>query len=158
MFALMEDAYDNLSRARFESDLNAKQWAILLSRRDTGELVGFSTQTTLNCQIGQTSVQALYSGDTVVRRDHWGDFALAHAWGNLARQLIAEQKANYLYWFLTSKGYRTYHYLPLFFQQFYPCCLVPTPPWESQVIVALAQQIAPNAFDRSTGIIRADSH
>jgi hypothetical protein len=157
MFALMAGCYANIRRSAFEADLDAKHWVLQLRSRATGELVGFSTQVLLHVEVLNTTVDALYSGDTVVDRCHWGDPALAHIWGNFALSLMKQSASRSLYWFLTSKGFRTYRFLPLFFRDFYPRTDVRTPPWESAVLDALGRQVAPTRFDDVRQIIRADS-
>jgi hypothetical protein len=157
MFELMEQSYENKDRKLFDADLDAKQWVILV-RRPAGDcIVGFSTQVLLQCRVGSESVTALYSGDTVVDRGHWGDPALAHAWGNFAMRLIDQHlaKRGDLYWFLTSKGFRTYHYLPLFFRQYFPREGVGAPSNERAIIDALARHVGGGQYDPQRGIIRA---
>jgi hypothetical protein len=153
----MDRTYLNLRRPLFESDLDAKHWVIQLHCPGTNQLVGFSTQVVLRVPVAGQIVHALYSGDTVVDRNHWGDPALAHVWGNLALCLMEKYEPDGLYWFLTSKGFRTYRYLPLFFHEFYPRYSVVTPPWEREVIRALAERIAPGRLDVPRQIIRADA-
>jgi hypothetical protein len=158
MFHLMEQNYANLRRSRFDADLAAKHWVILVRRPDDNRLVGFSTQVVLETHVGSECVRALYSGDTVVDRAHWGDAALAHAWGNFALGLIDEQidENRRLYWFLTSKGFRTYHYLPLFFHRYFPHPVSATPPSEQNVIHAFGAKIGGDRYEPRRAIIRAD--
>src|SRR4029079_14935139 len=101
--ALIECDDHNVRRSEFEADLNAKHWVIQLRSRVTDRLVGFSTQVLLRVEVAGVPVQALYSGDTIVDRQHWGDPALAHVWGNFSLQLIERYKQQPLVWFLTSK-------------------------------------------------------
>jgi hypothetical protein len=150
----MELSYANMRRRRFDADLNAKPWVILVRSADD-RLVGFSTQTLLEVDVGGERVHALYSGDTVIDREHWGDPALAHAWGNFALALIARQRSGLLFWFLTSKGFRTYRYLPLFFREFFPRPSTRTPDWENIVIDALGGSVGRERYDPSRKIIRA---
>jgi len=156
MYALMAACYANIRRTAFEADLDAKHWLVQLRSRATGELVGFSTQVLLQVDVLSTTVDALYSGDTVVDRCHWGDPALAHVWGNFALDLINRNTSRPLYWFLTSKGFRTYRFLPLFFCEFYPRADMPTPSWDRAVLDALGVRVASTRFDRASQIIRAD--
>ena len=60
-----------------------------------------------------------------------------------------------LYWFLTSKGYKTYRFLPLFFREFYPRSAVTTPTHLSAVIDALAMRLGESRYDRRTNVLRA---
>jgi hypothetical protein len=100
-------------------------------------------------------VRALFSGDTIIDRRHWGDSALARVWGRLALALLDEHPAEELYWFLISKGYKTYRFLPVFFQEFYPRPEVPTPGRVAEVLDALARCKFPREYDPGRGIVRA---
>ena len=105
---------------------------------------------------GGRPVQVLFSGDTIVDRQSWGDSALAHVWGRLALSLIDRHAGAELYWFLISKGYKTYRFLPLFFHEFYPRHDRPTPAWARTVLDALGRHKFPSAYDATSGVIRAD--
>jgi hypothetical protein len=158
MFGLMERSYENKRRDLFDADLDAKQWAILVRRPADDRIVGFSTQVLLKCHVAGKLATALYSGDTVVDRSEWGDPALACAWGNFALELIDQHSVakGRLYWFLTSKGFRTYHYLPLFFRRYFPCEGVDTPGTERSIIDAFGICVGGHRYDVKRGIIRAD--
>jgi hypothetical protein len=155
MFHLMERSFANMRPDRFEADLGAKQWVILVRAPDDNRLVGFSTQVMLQARVDGRRVRALYSGDTVVDRDYWGDPALAQAWGRFALERIEAHPCGPLYWFLTSKGFRTYRYLPLFFHLYFPRPQQPTPPWERAVIDAFGQVVGHECYDSTRNIIRA---
>jgi hypothetical protein len=141
MFRLMDRIYVNMRRDRFEDDLNAKQWAIIVRSPTSGDIVGFSTQVVLTVPIDGETVDALYSGDTVVDREHWGDPALASAWGNFALQLVDGRPMRRMVWFLTSKGFRTYRYLPLFFRTYFPHPARAIPARERKIIEHLGRFI-----------------
>jgi len=99
---------------------------------------------------------ALFSGDTIVDRRCWGQNLLAQAWGRLALTLIDEYPGGSLYWFLISKGYKTYRFLPLYFREFYPRFDVATPAWAKAAVEVLARRKYADAFDPVAGIIRAE--
>ena len=128
MFALMDRYYAGMKREGFEADLNEKRWVILLRERDSRAICGFSTQMILDFAIDGAPMHALFSGDTIVERRCWGQSLLAQAWGQLAIELIDRYPRGSLYWFLISKGYKTYHSLPLFFREYYPRRATATPP------------------------------
>jgi hypothetical protein len=157
MFALMVRHYANVRREAFDADLNDKRWVIQLSNPATGRLCGFSTQVLVETVVGSRPVKALFSGDTVVDRDHWGDSSLAHVWGRLALSLIDAHDGTDLYWFLVSKGYRTYRFLPVFFREFYPRNDRPTPPAAMQALDTLARCRFATRYDAEAGLIRAQS-
>jgi hypothetical protein len=108
MLALMQLCYAGVSAERFTRDLEEKQYIILLSVRRTGELVGFSTLRVAEDRMGGRPVELVYSGDTVIHPDHWGQkelqvqFARFTAWRRLRRPLRP------LLWLLLSGGYKTY--------------------------------------------------
>jgi hypothetical protein len=155
MFALMDRHYQNITRAAFAQDLAEKQWVILLLDPQTEEVCGFSTQVLFDATVAGRPIKALFSGDTIVARDRWGDPALAHVWGRLALSLIDSLPDGELYWFLISKGYKTYRFLPLFFREFYPRYDVATPAWAATVIDAFGRSRYGDRFDPGLGIIRA---
>src|SRR5947209_3996301 len=78
MFALMQRHYVNVQRGVFETDLAEKRWVILIRERADERLCGFSTQVVLDLSAGGRPIKALFSGDTIISREHWGDSALAH--------------------------------------------------------------------------------
>jgi hypothetical protein len=109
----------------------------------------------LDADVDGRQVKALFSGDTIIDRQHWGDQALAHVWGRFALSLIDGLADGELYWFLISKGYKTYRFLPLFFHEFYPRHDMLTPPWAGAVIDAFGQARYPDDYDPRAGVIRA---
>jgi hypothetical protein len=156
MFALMDRHYVNVRRDVFEADLNEKQWVIQVSHPETGALCGFSTQRLLRLEFDSRPITALFSGDTIIDREHWGDQALTRAWGRFALTLM-DQADTELWWFLISQGYKTYRFLPVFFREFYPRHDVVTPGWASALIDLLGQARYPDDYDPAAGIIRATS-
>jgi hypothetical protein len=152
LFALHAASYEGVDVARFRADLAEKQWVILL-REPAGEVVGFSTQRTLDVCVGGRAVRALFSGDTIVHPDFWGEQALVRAWCRLAGRVKAEAAGRLVYWFLISKGHRTYLYLPTFFRDFYPRFERPTPAFEAELIRVLGSSRYGDEFDEATGTV-----
>ena len=156
MFSLMETYYEHTDPSVFEADLDEKQSVILLQDPSDRVVHGFSTQMTLDLVIDGQSVRALFSGDTIVNHKHRAHNPLAQIWGQFALSLIHTNRSDHLYWFLMTKGYKTYRFLPVFFREFYPRHDGPTPAWASRVIDALGQHKYPTAYNRETGIVHAD--
>lgn len=155
MFTLMQQCFVNINLKNFSADLDRKWSVIQVHEPSGGKLVGFSTQAILQVIVDQTPISALFSGDTVVRPSHWGDPALAHEWGQFALRLIDQQSSGKLYWFLTSKGFRTYRYLPLFFREYYPRLNEELTPGETAVIDALGKLVGGERYDPERKIIHA---
>lgn len=154
MFELMSGHYLNVTRHAFETDLAEKQWVILV-RGQRGAIRGFSTQKMLSIELDGRRVHALFSGDTIVHRDEWGQQSLARQWGRFALQLIEEYTGEELYWFLISKGYKTYRFLPVFFREFFPQFDALTPAGIAARLNAFAAAKFGAAFDQSRGVIVA---
>jgi hypothetical protein len=155
LFALMDRHYVNVSRENFETDLAEKQWVIIV-RDPGGTICGFSTQTLLEAPSPGSAdgvIHALFSGDTIIEKQHWGDPALSHVWGGLALKLIDRFGEGGVYWFLISKGYKTYRFLPLFFNDFYPRHDRDTPTWAVKTIGLLARHKFPDRYDDATGLV-----
>lgn len=110
--------YEGTSPKRFYRDLISKTEALLLYY--SGILVGFSTIDYFTRQWGHTRIQVVYSGDTIVHPDHWGQKVLAFRWIERMGQLKRQQPEMPLYWFLIVKGHRTYRFLPAFARKFHP--------------------------------------
>jgi hypothetical protein len=155
MFVLMDRHYVNVQRPVFDADLDEKQWVIQVCDPLNGRLCGFSTQRLLDVEVEGRPVKTLFSGDTIIDREHWGDQALVHVWGRFALSLIDAYPGAELYWFLISQGYKTYRFLPVFFHEFYPRHDVQTPPWVLPVIDALARFRYAEEYDAATNVIRA---
>jgi hypothetical protein len=155
MFALMQAYYEHIDRATFDADLAEKDWVIQVLDEDTNRLKGFSTQLLLQVDVVGQPIRALFSGDTIIDRDARGQRSLFQVSGWFLRSLMSTYPGEELYWFLISKGYKTYHFMPLFFHEFYPRHDAPTPPRFVAVIDALAHFKFAGAYDRAAGIVRA---
>ncbi|HZN93939.1 MAG TPA: hypothetical protein VFB81_14605 [Myxococcales bacterium] len=117
MLALMQLCYEGVDPDRFRRDLAQKDHVILLLDRVTGELVGFSTILVRQERVGDDVADVLFSGDTVLHPDYWGQKVLD---GAFARYLFARKlrhPTRSLRWLLLSGGYKTYliiiNYFPL---------------------------------------------
>jgi hypothetical protein len=154
MFALMDRYYAGMQRESFEADLQEKKWVIQVVDSHTEAIRGFSTQMLLSVKSNGRTIRALFSGDTIVDRDCWTGNPLAKLWGRFALWLIDAHGGEDLYWFLISKGFRTYRFLPLFFHEFYPRRQAPTPKWAKETIDALAAAKFHDAYDPESGIVR----
>lgn len=156
MFSLMETFYENMDRASFRSDLDSKDWVILLED-ERKAILGFSTQKLIPFSQGEESsgdqCLALFSGDTIVHRDYWAQNPLATVWGRFALSLIDQYPDHPLFWFLISKGYRTYRFLPVFFHDFYPRFDSASPAWATDSIEALATGMFAEAYQPHRGVL-----
>lgn len=118
MLRLMQATYAEVDPESFEHDLEAKDRAVLLW--NGAELRGFSTLTFLDLSIDGLRVSVVFSGDTVVHEKNRNTMALPKAWCELMAERLSTEPGVPLYWLLTSKGYKTYRYLPIFFRDYFP--------------------------------------
>jgi hypothetical protein len=77
-------------------------------------------------------------------------------WGRFVLGLIDAAPDEPLDWFLISKGYRTYRFLPVFFREFYPRHDTPTPPEVLARLDAFGSIKFPARYDSAAGVVRAD--
>jgi len=158
MYEIFARHYDCVSFDQFLMDLSEKDCVLVLHNANF-EICGFSTQKVLHVSVGGKSVRAVFSGDTIVDRAYWGEQELGRCWCRYVSSVYAEDPTAPLYWFLISKGYRTYLYLPLFFESFYPNCAVPTPAFEQRLLDTLATAKFPDHYRSKTGLIEfPESH
>lgn len=153
MLALHCRYYDQVQRETFLGDLSEKDWAILL-RDPAGEIAGFSTLQLLALEIDGMGHRFLFSGDTVVGEKHRMSPALAGSFGHVLIRLMEQCGETNLYWFLISKGFRTYRFLPVFFHRFFPVFDQPTPAPVARLLDAVAHHKFGRQYDAASGIIR----
>ncbi|MDO8803864.1 MAG: hypothetical protein Q7R35_05505 [Elusimicrobiota bacterium] len=154
MFGLLDAHFDGVSLPAFLHDLAEKTWVIVLRDRATGNLAGFSTLMLLETSVDGVAVTAVFSGDTIIARQYWGDPVIVKAWFKFILGFSESRPGERLYWFLISQGHRTYRLLPLYLNEFYPRRGTPTPPAEKRVLDTLALAKFPGEYDPATGVIR----
>ena len=148
MFTLMCLVYDGMTRDHFDADLGNKDEVITL-RDEDGTVVGFSTQRFVHLDVDGRRVTGVFSGDTVIHPDHWGSPALFQAF---ARRYFAVRDEPW-YWFLISKGHRTYRMLPTFFTEFWPDRRAETPADAQAIMHAYATHLFGDEYNPATGVI-----
>ncbi|MEK8087129.1 hypothetical protein WNB94_11960 [Aquabacterium sp. A3] len=120
MHALFEAHYASSPLDTFLDDLSRKDGAFIVRRRDTGEIVGFSTLGVYEFQLAGRKAKGLFSGDTIIEGAHRGSRTLqkAFAWRIFIEALKAPLTPQY--WLLISKGYKTYLLMARNFPDYYP--------------------------------------
>lgn len=153
MHELLKTYFEGTNADIFYKDLAEKQWAILLFDPINGSIQGFSTQMLLERVVAGVPIKALFSGDTIINRNYWGENELAKQWLRLGEYLMTLYPQSRLYWFLISKGYKTYRFLPVYFNKFYPCYNKETPEFERKIIDDLGYFKYPNNYSSKDGVI-----
>lgn len=108
MWSVFCEYYVDISRDRFLADLNEKQFVLLLFDRGDRSVQGFSTIQVLRRHFAGKPYIAVYSGDTIINQAYWGQSALQGGFYRFLMGLKLRNPLTPLYWFLISKGYKTY--------------------------------------------------
>lgn len=154
MWALFSRYYESVDRAHFEKDLSGKDRVLLV--RDTGDqsLQGFTTVQCFDGPSGSTPYRVVFSGDTVLEKAYWGRDTLQRAFAVLLMKEKLLHPHRRVYWFLISKGYKTYLLLSRNFLEFWPRRGVDTPAREAQMLNELARQKFPEAWKPEKGVLQ----
>lgn len=154
MFNLFCVYFTYVERAKFDMDLQEKDWVIILKDSVSGQIKGFSTQMLMERQANGAAIKAIFSGDTIIHKDFWGEPTLAKVWLNFVWSLARMYKEAKLYWFLAAMGYKTYRFLPVYFKEFYPCYNKEIPEFEKRLLDSLAFCKYPVEYNKMTGVIQ----
>jgi len=156
MWLVFSNYYEDVTRDRFMGDLAGKSHVILLKDRGDGSVQGFSTLDTWDRTIGGRRVIVVYSGDTVVARPYWGQTALQRAFLRFVMGRKVAHPFTPVYWFLISKGYKTYLLLARNFPEHWPRHDRPTPSWQALLIDTLARERFGLEWRPKEGVLRHD--
>jgi len=155
MWQLFSQSYDEVTRAQFDADLAAKDAVIVGYDSGDGTFQGFSTLEVYRHVLGDTEVAVLFSGDTMLRPEYWGQTAMQAAFAGIAARQLARHPFTPLYWFLTSMGYRTYMVMARNFPaRYWPRHDAATPPLIEGLIASLARRRYGTAWDDAQRVIR----
>jgi hypothetical protein len=153
-FALFRTSYENVSHERFERDFAEKQHVILLHDRENGILKGFSTVLVREIATARGPATVVFSGDTVIDREYWGQKQLQLAFTRLLTTLKLRAPARPLYWFLLSKGFRTYLLLANAFPRSVPRAGVHDDPSMRATLDTLARERYGDQYEAAAGVVR----
>lgn len=120
MFRVFCRYYDNVALDQFVSDLSKKTGAFIIRRQRDEAIVGFSTFGVYQMEVDGKKIKGIFSGDTVLEKEHWGNRAINAAF---VKRVLVEAIKNPLtpqYWFLISKGYKTFLLMSRNFPEYYP--------------------------------------
>jgi hypothetical protein len=155
MHDLFSRQFEQVSLEQFVADLDEKNWVLLL-RRDDGTLSGFSSMHIYDFTSDGRDLKIVYSGDTVVDSQLWSDSALSYCWMGAVDYLRKIHDEERLCWFLLVSGFRTYRFLPVYSEHFYPRYDQATPDDIQRLMNALAIERFGDRYDEQTGIVRLE--
>lgn len=155
MYRIMAEFYDDTKEEVFRKDFAEKDYCLVLHNED-GRIVGFTTQKVMEIKVEDRTVKGIFSGDTIIHKEYWGDIELFKVWANFWFD-YAEKEAEEFYWFLICKGYKTYRMLPVFWKEFYPNYRCETPAYAKQIMDAYASCLYPEEYNPQTGVVEYKS-
>src|SRR6218665_5189 len=159
MLSLMQVCYAGVSAERFARDLADKQYVILLSAGRSGELVGFSTLRVVEEQMEGRAVEIIFSGDTVIHPDYWGQKELQVRFTRFLLQRKLRNPLRPLFWLLLSAGDKTYLLAGNHFADTVPRDDWQPPPERLAFLSGLTSRWFGEQFDSSQGTVRfSDAH
>jgi len=146
MYDLYENYYEQTSFEIFVEDLNCKTEVILLFDRAAGKLQGFSTLVTFSLEQGSKLIPCVFSGDTIIHERFWGQRSLGIAFLLYMLKKKLTNPFAPLYWFLISKGYKTYLLMANNFHKHYPRFETATPEPMAELIAQASERLFPGCF------------
>lgn len=152
MFERFAEQYAEVDLPMFLRDLAAKRF-VLVVREPAGPLAGFTTLAVDTAEAGGEPLRYLFSGDTFLDQRYWGDTTLLREWFRLAGRIRAEDPSTALYWFLITKGHRTFRILTSFFADYVPRRGRRRDEKLDEIRRALGRQRFGDHFDARTGLI-----
>lgn len=155
MFELFQNYYENNNFEKFCSDLSKKERVIIIRDNQRKIIRGFSTLQKIELNQFGKKIIGLFSGDTVIDSNYWGGTALSvEFFKNVVFEKIKNPTSE-VYWFLISKGYKTYLLLANNFKNYYPRYDQPTPVTIKNVIKSFANHIYDeDLYDEQTMILK----
>ncbi len=152
MFKLFEIFYENVSFERFRSDLLQKSRVIIMIDKNKS-IQGFSTLYDFDLTHEGTKFRILFSGDTIIAPDFWGTSVLTMEFLKNIILLKLKYFNRPVWWFLISKGYKTYLLLANNFINYYPRYDLDTPANYQDLLKKLSDKFYPNKFNSISGVI-----
>jgi hypothetical protein len=140
MWKLYSAYYQRACQEKFASDLNAKHFVFVGRDGETGEFCGFSTAEITKYHFQGRSVGVLFSGDTMIHPDYWGQLSLHKAFLLAGLKWKLRSPLTPLYWNLVASGYRTYLIMAKNFPTYWPRYNQATPAWERDLISFISEE------------------
>ena len=158
MLSLMRRCYEGVDDDRFRSDLARKQYVILLFDKADQSLAGFSTIALELIEHEGRTVEVLFSGDTVIHPDYWGQKVLDGAFSRFLFWRKIRRPFQPLRWLLLSGGYKTYLIILRYFQGAFPRRGLTPSAADVAFVDTLCRRWWPDQYDPAAGIVRMQGH
>ena len=153
MHELMMESYSDIDIEKFKADLMGKNHVILIIEKSSDKIVGFSTLCTLKVNTGGEEAVGVFSGDTIVTRKYWGQIALQYTFLYYLCSVKLKNPGKKLYWFLISKGYKTFLLMANNFTNYYPSEKEATPTAIKDMMDQVYHSMYPERWVPEKGLI-----
>ncbi len=153
MWEIYRSNYDNVTRAEFDRDLNEKTHVFLGMDSGDESIQGFSACKFYFQNVKGKKVGVLFSGDTMIDKDYWGQKALHTAFMKEVFSWKLRHPFTPLYWFIITMGFKTYLIMAKNAVEYWPRHDQSTPSDKKALIDALAGSKFGADYDPETGLI-----
>jgi len=120
MYEILSSYFDGVRLSVFDEDLYEKDWAVILTDSTGDQIFGFSTLQLIEDRVDGTPIRAFFSGDTIVDLPYRRSMAMANAWIRFTFTHALGHPLFKYYWFLIVNSYRSFRYLPIYANTYYP--------------------------------------
>jgi hypothetical protein len=155
MYKIFSNYYDNTNEDLFLSDLKNKDTVFLLLDKRTKDIKGFSTIKNIMIDLEGREVRGVFSGDTIIEKEYWGQGALGVAFLKYLFWQKIKKPLQPLYWFLICKGYKTYLLMANNFSEHYPRFEKETPDNDRHLIDSFSKSLFNEYYCEKSGVISA---
>jgi hypothetical protein len=154
MFDLYSTYYNSVTEEGFRQDLETKN-KVGMFLDDDNNIKGFTTFAINPAGSGTEDYNIIFSGATVMDQAHWGGFDMIRGWCRTVGKLLDRDPDKKHYWFLITKGHKTYLYFPFFFKNYIPSLNTPGNQLElKRIMDKVAYKMYGNDYDPLNGVIR----
>jgi hypothetical protein len=153
MYHLFIKYYDNVGHTTFLRDFNKKEHVCIMRTKAGNAIVGFSTVTRIKVSHNGSRYMGVFSGDTVIEKKYWGSIAIHLCFLRyLFLQRLLHPFAN-IFWFLITKGYKTYLLMANNFYGYYPRYDREANPQLAELTKLFCHSLYPGIYSEKTGLL-----
>jgi hypothetical protein len=154
MHTLFSRFYENADLKKFVEDISEKSGVILVREKtETATIRGFSTVKQVELDDRGKRAVGVFSGDTIMHPDYWGDRSLKDGFVRYMLSVKARMPRTTVYWLLISKGYKTYLLLANNFVDYYPRHDGPADPRLASIVDQYCRELFPKAYNATTRVL-----
>jgi hypothetical protein len=154
MHSVFVKYYYNADYKTFVKDLKKKTGAILLKKIDDGTIVGFSTIGLIEKTIDRKRCLGIFSGDTVIEKEYWGLSNLQTAFLRFLVMTRIKNPLTKLYWFLITKGFKTYLLMANNWLHYYPRYDKMEDEKRKSIVKTFSNHLFEGVYDEKTGLLK----